>query len=115
MAKILKYDGLSTSELSQLTRDRGLTKPDVLNAGEWAAWLREQDNPTPKVKAEAKTPAQKSAPADNPEDTDAEDTDLESMTVPELKAYAAKNDIDLAGATRREDIIGAIMDAEGNG
>lgn len=48
-------------------------------------------------------------PGGNPEDDLAE---LNSMTVPELKAYAENTGIDLKGATKKSDIIAAIMAAE---
>jgi hypothetical protein len=44
------------------------------------------------------------APADG-------DTPSESWTATKLKAYAAANDIDLAGATRKADILDAIAAA----
>ena len=34
---------------------------------------------------------------------------LEDMTVAELKAYAAENNIDLGGATKKEDILAVIQ------
>lgn len=38
--------------------------------------------------------------------------ELNSMTVPELKAYAENTGIDLKGATKKSDIIAAIVAAE---
>lgn len=38
--------------------------------------------------------------------------DLSSMTVAELRAYAETNDIDLAGATRKADILAAVQAAQ---
>lgn len=46
--------------------------------------------------------------ADNDEDRDEED-DLASMQVPDLKALAAKESVDLGGATKKDDIIAAIQ------
>ena len=36
------------------------------------------------------------------------DQPVDDMTVPELKAYAKLNEIDLDGATRKDDILAAI-------
>lgn len=41
-------------------------------------------------------------------DEETGDNALETWTVPELKAYADHNEIDLDGATRKADIIAAI-------
>ena len=38
-------------------------------------------------------------------------TDLDKMTVPQLKAYAAEKGIDLEGASRKDDIIAKIAAA----
>ena len=46
-------------------------------------------------------------PADDPADDPAE------MTVDELKAYAAEHDIDLTGASKKDDILAAIQAAQG--
>lgn len=40
--------------------------------------------------------------------------DLAKLTVDELKQVAENSQIDLAGATKKKDIIKAIMDAEGS-
>lgn len=37
-----------------------------------------------------------------------QEVDLDAMTVPQLKAYAAENGIDLSGVTRKVDIIDRI-------
>ena len=39
--------------------------------------------------------------------------DLESMTVPKLNKFARDNNIDLGGASRKEDIINKIRAADG--
>ena len=38
-------------------------------------------------------------------------TDLDKMTVPQLKAYAAEKGIDLEGASRKDDIVAKIVAA----
>ncbi|MEK4193275.1 Rho termination factor N-terminal domain-containing protein [Paenibacillus sp. FSL L8-0323] len=40
--------------------------------------------------------------------------ELEDMSGPELKAYAKKRDIDLGGATKKEDILAEILKAGGS-
>ena len=45
----------------------------------------------------------------------AADEPIEEMKVEELKAYAAKHNIDLAGATTKADILAAIQAASGGG
>jgi hypothetical protein len=40
--------------------------------------------------------------------------ELEDMSAPELKSYAKKNGIDLAGATRKEEVLKVIQDHEAN-
>ena len=47
------------------------------------------------------------------EDDDATGTDLEALTVPKLKAYAAEKQIDLGDASSKADILAAIKAAEG--
>lgn len=39
--------------------------------------------------------------------------DVDEMTVAELRAYAKDHDINLGGATKKDDILAAIYDAEG--
>ncbi|MNI47654.1 hypothetical protein D3C73_1021850 [compost metagenome] len=46
-------------------------------------------------------------PADPGNDLDL-DKPVDDMTLPELKAYAKLKDIDLDGATRKDDILAAI-------
>ena len=41
-------------------------------------------------------------------------TDLAKLTIDELKQVAANSQISLDGATKKQDIIKAIMDAEGS-
>jgi len=53
-----------------------------------------------------------SPPEPSEDDEDDEESDLEGMTVAELREYAEENDIDLDGATRKDDIIAAIRLAE---
>ena len=43
---------------------------------------------------------------------DASAKPAEEMTVPELKAYAEANGIDLAGATRKDEILARILEAQ---
>lgn len=43
-----------------------------------------------------------------------EEKDLEDMSAGELKSYAKKNEIDLGGATKKEDVLNAILEAEAN-
>lgn len=40
---------------------------------------------------------------------------VKEMTVPELKAYAEANNIDLTGADRKDDILARILEAESSG
>lgn len=47
-----------------------------------------------------------------------EETPLEEMTLPELKAHAKKNNIDLGDVTKKEEVLAAILkagDPDGNG
>lgn len=37
---------------------------------------------------------------------------IEDMTVDELKAYAAANDIDISGLTKKDEIMNAIQNAQ---
>lgn len=46
-----------------------------------------------------------------PQETDREEY-LKSMTVDELKDYAKQNDIDLGGATKKDDIVTEILLAD---
>lgn len=48
---------------------------------------------------------------DAPEKEPAAETDVDKMTVAELKEYAARNDIELGDATKKEDILAAIKGA----
>ncbi|URJ42152.1 Rho termination factor N-terminal domain-containing protein [Paenibacillus polymyxa] len=44
------------------------------------------------------------------------ETDINKMNLAQLKDYAEQNSIDLAGATKKEDVLAAILKAgEGNG
>ena len=43
-----------------------------------------------------------------------EEKELEDMSAAELKAYAKKNEIDLGGATKKEDVLNAILEVETN-
>ncbi|PNQ78877.1 Rho termination factor N-terminal domain-containing protein [Paenibacillus sp. F4] len=44
------------------------------------------------------------------------ETDVNKMNLAQLKDYAEQNSIDLAGATKKEDVLAAIVKAgEGNG
>lgn len=50
--------------------------------------------------------------SDNSQEDD--ETDIHQMKVPQLKDYAAKNGIDLGEATKKEDILMVIVEAEAN-
>lgn len=43
------------------------------------------------------------------DESDSLEKTLDEMTVPELKAYAAKNNIDLGEATKKEDILKVLQ------
>lgn len=87
-----------------------------------AGWKQTKDKPTQKKSSnmtpkpkEGKKPEQVEIPFANvlneePEEEIEEDYKLvlEDMTVKELIEYAAENDIDLEGKTRKDDIIAAI-------
>ncbi|WP_033818887.1 hypothetical protein [Kitasatospora sp. MBT63] len=60
--------------------------------------------PKPKPKAEPKSAA-----------SDPGAGSLEKMTVEELQAYAAENDYDLGGVTKKADILAAVQAAETGG
>lgn len=47
------------------------------------------------------------------EDDESAGTDLEALSVPKLKAYAAEKQIDLGAASTKADILAAIKAAEG--
>lgn len=47
-----------------------------------------------------------------PEADEGEGVNLKTMTVPDLRAYAETNGIDLGEATRKADILAAIEEAE---
>lgn len=125
-----KYDDLSTSQLAQLTRERGLVKPSVTDAGGWAAWLREQDKlgnqpaphmvihtaaVEPAVEPEADTQEFEPLAVEPTETEESEDEavktfeQLADMKKAELIAYAAWRNVDLTGANTRDAIIEAIQ------
>ena len=49
---------------------------------------------------------------DAPDEQAAPAKPVEEMTVPELKAYAEANGFDLAGATRKDEILAKILGAK---
>lgn len=51
--------------------------------------------------------------ADEPAAHQPTEVPLTSMTVPELRAYAAEHGVDLGGATRKADIIAALQAQDG--
>lgn len=61
------------------------------------------DKATPKKGSEEAAVTEQDVPAD-----------LAKLTIDELKQVAANSQIDLAGATKKKDIIKVIMDAEGS-
>lgn len=64
-------------------------------------------NDTPQTKPSA-APALSPAPAPTPPPAAEVDDTLDTMTVAELKKFAAEEDIDLAGATTKADILATI-------
>lgn len=120
MAKGQKYDNLSASELSRITRELGQTKPDVINVGEWAVWLRENDSKPDYVNNEAPAAAVNEA---NKRANDAglgelyltSNSAYDSLTIAELRDIADERNVDLEGAARKADIIKALEAADEEG
>lgn len=63
----------------------------------------------------ADPPAPTTVPAPAPEDPGAQATPLDKLTVVQLQAYAAENDIDLGDAKLKADLLAAIAAAETGG
>lgn len=97
------YTKMSVSELSKVTRERGLKKPEGMkNASEWVAFLEKQDSlADTKPNAVVKTA-----------EPTAEVSAFDGMTVAELKDYAERHAIDLGDATKKADILTALEVAQ---
>lgn len=110
MAKPKQYDGLSTSQLMNLLRERGIAKPKVSNVSELAAWLRDYDQTaaqqnTPAVKQDVLDPHVVSELAAIKQPA----PDVDAMTNAELRAYAEQHGIDVSKAKSKADLLSAIQ------
>ena len=72
--------------------------------------LRRYHKKTVPVEVEAQEQAQEQVQVEA-EQAQVEQVSFEEMTVAELKAYAAANNIDLGEATKKADILAAIKNA----